>query len=114
SCPCDGASKFEFTMEGTTTVEANTVNLAVIVDSSDSVNDKRERNQSIEFAKDTVSAFADLNLFENGGTASFAQFSNSVSDGRTFTSQDEFNTFVDNTPRLNGGTRINKGIGRGR
>ncbi|CAM9889925.1 unnamed protein product, partial [Scytosiphon promiscuus] len=113
ACPCDAGSELVFIMEGETTVEANTVNLAVIIDSSGTVDDT-ERDQSIEFAKNTVAAFADLNLFENGGTASFAQFASLASEGGTFATQTAFNTFVETTPRIGGGTNIDDGIARGR
>lgn len=90
------------------------VNLAIIMDASRSV-DHDERPFAVKFAIDTVSAFAELNLFKNGGTASYAEFATDVSDGRTFTSQDEFDEYVEGTPRMadNRSTNIIGGIAKG-
>ena len=60
-----------------------------------------------------MAAFADLNLFENGGTASYAQFAWSAS-GSTFTSQSDFDNHVDTFERIGGFTRIDLGIAEGR
>jgi len=87
--------------------------VAIIVDASSSVDDT-ELDQSIAFAKDTVAAFADQSLFENGGTASYAQFASVASPGETFTSQLDFDNHVDTLPRIEGGTRIDLGVAEGR
>lgn len=89
------------------------VNMAIILDSSSSISGV-ERNQSIAFAKETVATYADLHLFEDGGTVSFAQFARYASDGGTFTSQEEFDAFVDATSTPPGGSRTGRGITRGR
>ncbi|CAN0258633.1 unnamed protein product, partial [Hapterophycus canaliculatus] len=89
------------------------VNLAIIIDGSSSVN-AAGFALSKEFAKDAVDAFADENLFVNGGTASFAQFSNSATTGGTFDSQVTFDTFVDAKAQIFGGTNIATGVARGR
>ncbi|CAN0434186.1 unnamed protein product, partial [Hapterophycus canaliculatus] len=85
------------------------------MDDSGSVDDS-ERQFAIQFAKDTVSAFASLNLFDNGGTASFAQFAVSASEGSTFTSQEAFDDYVDAAPRLTdySATNVIGGIAKGR
>ncbi|CAM9206965.1 unnamed protein product, partial [Ectocarpus sp. 8 AP-2014] len=114
TCPCDSDGQYSFTMEGKTTVTANTVNVAVIIDSSGSVDDD-EWDMSMAFAKDAVSSFANQNLFTNGGSASIAQFSSSASEGGTFYSLEDFNAFVDGTTKYSsGGTDIIDGIAKGR
>lgn len=70
------------------------------MDGSGSVHSVFERPLAVEFAKKTVTAFADLNLFNNGGTASFVEFAESTSEGGTFTSQEEFDDLVDVAPLL--------------
>eukprot|EP00752_Nemacystus_decipiens_P018573 g16652.t1 len=109
----DAGGDFTFTMEGTTTVTSNVVNLAIIVDASGTVDDL-ELADSIDFAKATVAAFAEQNLFENGGTASYAQFASSAQEGATFTSQLDFDNHVDTLNRISGGTRIDLGVAEGR
>ncbi|CAM9382994.1 unnamed protein product, partial [Hapterophycus canaliculatus] len=89
------------------------VNLAIIIDGSSSVN-AAGFALSKEFAKDAVDAFADENLFVNGGTASFAQFSSSATAGGTFDSQATFDTFVDAKTQIFGSTNIANGVARGR
>lgn len=58
-----------------------------------------------DFAKNTVAAFANRNLFDNGGTASYVQFSSSVESFGTFPSQSEFDAFVDGDDQA-GGTKM--------
>eukprot|EP00904_Undaria_pinnatifida_P002780 jgi/Undpi1/12502/HiC_scaffold_5.g02173.m1 len=73
SCPCVDAS-LTFTLEGETTVAANTVNLALVLDGSGSVSSSEFLSEQ-QFAVDTVAAFAARNLFDNGGMASYVQYS---------------------------------------
>ena len=89
------------------------VNVAVIIDASGSVS-TADWELSKEFAKNTVSSFAEQNLFANGGSASFAQFSSSASEGGTFYSVEDFNAFVDADTKYSGGTDIIDGIAKGR
>lgn len=90
------------------------VNVAVIIDSSGSVS-ASELLLEIDFAKKAVASFASRNLFTNGGTASYASFATSVSEGGTFSSTAEFDEFVDNDPRASGGsTNIAAGLSKGR
>ncbi|CAM9466023.1 unnamed protein product, partial [Sphacelaria rigidula] len=70
-----------------------------------------------DFAKNVVEAFANRNLFANGGTASYVQFSGSANSEFTTTSETEFNDIVDvDTQKwgLFGGTNIEAGIAAGR
>ncbi|CAM9786703.1 unnamed protein product [Ectocarpus fasciculatus] len=113
NCPCDAGSQYSFTMEGQTTVTANTVNVAVIIDASGSVG-TADWELSKEFAKNTVASFAEQNLFTNGGSASFAQFSSDASEGGTFYSVEDFDAFVDADAKYSGGTDIISGIAKGR
>ncbi|CAN0284302.1 unnamed protein product, partial [Ectocarpus sp. 12 AP-2014] len=89
------------------------VNVAVIIDASGSVG-TADWELSKEFAKNTVASFADQNLFTNGGSASFAQFSSDASEGGTFYSLEDFNAFVDADTKYSGGTDIIAGIAKGR
>ncbi|CAM9907142.1 unnamed protein product, partial [Hapterophycus canaliculatus] len=89
------------------------VNLAIIIDGSSGITPEGFA-LSKEFAKDAVDAFADENLFINGGTASFAQFSSSATAGGTFDSRATFDTFVDAKTQIGGGTNIADGVARGR
>ncbi|CBJ26488.1 similar to collagen [Ectocarpus siliculosus] len=113
NCPCEAGSQYSFTMEGQTTVTANTVNVAVIIDASGSVG-TADWELSKEFAKNTVASFAEQNLFTNGGSASFAQFASDASEGGTFYSLEDFNAFVDADVKHSGGTDIIDGIAKGR
>ncbi|CAN0402423.1 unnamed protein product, partial [Pylaiella littoralis] len=100
---CDSGTPFTFTMEGDTSVVNNLVNVVVVIDGSGSIRgdsqDEDEDNDwlaSKNFAKDTVAAFADENLFVNGGTASYVQFAAAdVHTGGPFSSQADFDAFVD-------------------
>ncbi|CAM9476653.1 unnamed protein product [Ectocarpus sp. 12 AP-2014] len=116
NCPCEAGSQYSFTMEGQTSLTANTVNVAVIIDSSGSVS-TAEWELSMEFAKNTVASFAEQNLFTNGGSASFAQFSSSASEGGTFYSLEDFDAFVDDETKYTTdgvSTDIISGIAKGR
>lgn len=87
--------------------------MAVVIDGSESIGvDNFEVAK--EFAKDTVAAFADKNLFENGGTASFVQFSDSAESGGPFFSQEAYDYYVDRQEHINGSTDIASGIEAGR
>ncbi|CAN0246410.1 unnamed protein product, partial [Pylaiella littoralis] len=113
TCPCDAGSDFSFNMLGATTIALNTVNVAVIIDGSSSVSgDDFVLEQ--EFAKNAVASFASRNLFDNGGKASYAQFSSSASEGGTFDNIADFNTFVDDDGQMGGGTDIIDGLAKGR
>ena len=87
------------------------VNLALIVDGSGSI---AEADFVVEknFAKQTVAAFAEKNLFVNGGEASYVQYSDDVISA-TFNSVEDFNEFVDADPRAGLGTRTSEGIEEG-
>lgn len=89
------------------------VNVAVIIDASGSVIDD-DFDLEKEFAKNVVASFASRNLFDNGGSASFAQFSGSASEGGTFFSSEDFDAFVDADPRQSGSTNIPAGVAKGR
>jgi len=69
-----------------------------------------------EFAKNVTASFAERNLFANGGTASYVQFSSNVddSDTGTFYSLADFNDFVDANDYIGGGTDIDGGINAAR
>lgn len=93
--------------------------MVVVVDGSGSIlGDSQEDEDndwlaSKNFAKDTVAAFADENLFVNGGTASFVQFAGSVNPGGTFSSQADFDAFVDAEEQMGTSTAIPLGIDAG-
>ena len=87
------------------------MNIALVLDGSGSVGNTDFLTEK-EFAKNVTTSFAERNLFANGGSASYVQFSDLVnsSDTGTFASLDEFNDFVDDNPHVNGGTDIDAGI----
>ena len=87
------------------------LNIALVLDGSGSVGNTDFLTEK-EFAKNVTTSFAERSLFANGGSASYVQFSDLVSssDTGTFASLDEFNDFVDDNPRVNGGTDIDAGI----
>lgn len=89
------------------------VNVALVLDGSGSIN---STNWVLEkrFAKDVVAAFAERNLFENGGTASYVQFDWSLESSGTFYSLESFNSFVDGDVQGKFGTTISIGIAEGR
>lgn len=93
------------------------VNLAVVLDASGSINNDTgidEWGLEKEFAKNTIAAFASRNLFENGGTASYVQFSDDANFPATFTSEAGFDAYIDATIQVEGDTNIVAGIAAGR
>ena len=89
------------------------VNLAIILDGSDSVV-PTEFAMEQEFAKSTVAAFAARNLFENGGIASYVQYSDYLVSSATFTSAQDFIDFAAADGKDGGGTTTSIGIIQGR
>ena len=88
------------------------MNLAVVLDGSGSVGSANFLVEK-EFAKNITAAFAERNLFSNGGTASYVQFTDSVdvNDTGTFYSLEDFNDFVDGNEYNSGArTDIDEGI----
>ncbi|CAM9524910.1 unnamed protein product [Pylaiella littoralis] len=112
NCRACGQIGFSFSVEGTTTVETNTVNLALVVDGSGSISPDDWELEKV-FAKDVVAAFTERNLFENGGKASYVQFSSYVYSSGSFTSQEDFDEFVDADFQSSGGTDISEGVAEG-
>ncbi|CAB1109109.1 unnamed protein product [Ectocarpus sp. CCAP 1310/34] len=102
-----------FTMEGATTLRTNIVNVVIVVDGSGSIVSSDWILEQ-QFAKDTVAAFARRNIFDNGGTASYVQFSTSTYDEGTFTSTESFDEHVDSVIQWGGDTDIADGIIAGR
>ncbi|CAN0540647.1 unnamed protein product, partial [Ectocarpus sp. 12 AP-2014] len=91
------------------------INVAVIIDASGSIFEiEGAFPLEKEFAKNVTASFAARNLFTNGGTASYATFSDDASDGGTFGSEAEFNEFVDNASWEEGDTNIEAGLSKGR
>ena len=92
----------------------------MVVDASNSITTtspsdnftRSEWTKEKEFAKSLVAAFADRNLFENGGTASYVQFHSVVQSFGSFTSLEEFNDFVDRDEKGIGGTNIDVGMAK--
>lgn len=64
------------------------------------------------FAKDTVEAFAEENIFENGGTVSFTQFSDVIPEtgGGTFFSKEAVDDALTSETLDGGGTDLTLGI----
>lgn len=95
------------------------VNLAIILDGSFSLH-PADIVLEQGFAKEVVAAFAERNLFENGGTASYVEYSILVAPGThlfgagTFLSAEDFNNFVDFDGQSGGGTTNSIGIDEGR
>lgn len=88
------------------------VNLAIVLDGSGSIN---STNFALEqgFAEDAVAAFAARNLFDNGGTASYVQYSSVLASSGTFTSAQDFNAFAAADVQSLGGTTTSIGIDEG-
>lgn len=84
------------------------VNIAIVVDGSASIGPD-DWIEEQKFAKDAVAAFASLNVFENGGTASYVQFTSLPLDMGTFASEEAFNTHLDSLTQFEGGTDIVNG-----
>eukprot|EP00752_Nemacystus_decipiens_P006426 g5789.t1 len=105
----DDEPSLTFTMEGATNLKTNNVNVVLVVDGSPSV-EPEEFVLAQEFAKDTVEAFGRRNIFENGGTASYVQFSGSTSYEGTFDSPESFNAHVDTVIQTGSGTDIAEGL----
>lgn len=84
------------------------VNVVVVVDGSPSIEDE-EWILEQQFAKYTVAAFAGRDLFVNGGTASYVQFSGYTTDEGTFNSTESFNAHVDTVDQFGSGTNIVSG-----
>lgn len=83
----------------------------MVIDGSASIN-STDFLEAKEFAKNITAAFADRNLFINGSTASYVQFSSIVypTDTGTFFSLDNFNAFIDGNIQRRGRTNIDAGI----
>ncbi|CAN0372348.1 unnamed protein product, partial [Scytosiphon promiscuus] len=88
------------------------VNLALVLDGSGSVSPSEFLLEK-DFAEDTVAAFAARNLFDNGGMASYVQYSSTLTSSGTFGSEKEFNAFVDADKQSKGGTATSIGINEG-
>ena len=88
------------------------MNLALVLDGSGSINaDDFLLEQA--FAIDAVNAFADRNLFDNGGTASYVQYAAVLVSSDTFDSAQSFNDFVNADNQMGGGTNTSVGINEG-
>ena len=88
------------------------MNLAVVLDGSGSVkSDEFALEQG--FAMDAVAAFADRNLFDNGGMASYVQYAMVLASSATFDSAQDFNDFVGADKQVKGGTTTSIGIAEG-
>lgn len=88
------------------------MNLALVLDGSASIYSEDWELEK-DFAKDVVAAFSEKKLFQNGGLASYVQFSSYVVSSGTFTSVADFNEFVDADEQSRGGTDIEDGIVEG-
>lgn len=89
----------------------------MVLDASGSINGRSgvdEWDLENEFAKNTVAAFASRNLFENGGTASYIQFSDEAISSEPFSSKANFDAYVDSSRQVDGDTNIVAGIAAGR
>lgn len=89
------------------------INLAVVLDASGSIS-STEWELEKNFAKDVISEFESKNLFANGGSASYVQFSSGVSSFGTFDSSAAYEDYVDADSKILGGTNIEAGIMKGR
>jgi len=69
------------------------ISLAIVVDGS-SGSSPAEFDLQKSFAQSAVASFAERNLFENGGTASYVQAGDTVASDGTFASQEAFDAFV--------------------
>lgn len=90
------------------------VNLAVIDTSSSGFIDS-DWLQKKEFVKDIAASFAERNLFDNGGTASYVQFNGTEYTSGTFSSTQRYDAFVDGTlSATTGDANVAAGIAKGR
>ena len=88
------------------------MNLAVVLDGSGSVkSDEFALEQG--FAMDAVAAFADRNLFDNGGMASYVQYAMVLASSATFDSAQDFNDFSDAAVQSGQSTVTSVGINEG-
>ena len=88
------------------------VNLALVLDGSGSI-DPADFELEQQFAVDTVAAFAARNLFDNGGMASYVQYSSTLISSGTFDSAQDFNDFADADVQSRQNTFTNLGIDEG-
>ena len=88
------------------------VNLVLVLDGSSSV---LPSDFALEqgFAMDAVAAFADRNLFDNGGMASYVQYAKHLASSASFDSPQDFNEFVGTDMQARGGTTTSIGIKEG-
>eukprot|EP00903_Cladosiphon_okamuranus_P012576 g11773.t1 len=105
----DDEPSLTFTMEGATNLKTNTVNVVLVVDGSPSV-EPDEFLLAQQFAEDTVEAFGRRNIFANGGTASYVQFSGYPTYEGTFDSPESFNAHIDTVIQTGFGTDIVDGL----
>eukprot|EP00903_Cladosiphon_okamuranus_P013604 g12670.t1 len=92
-CGCHSSTSFTFDVEGKVGLEENTVSLAIVVDGSSGPS-PAEFDLQKSFARDAAASFAEKNLFENGGTASYVQADDTVVSDGAFTSLEAFDAFV--------------------
>lgn len=88
---------------------ATQVNVAVVVDGSGSIVAADWETEK-EFAKKIVDTFDKQGIFENGGSASYVQFSSGLISWNTATSVQDFNHFVDGDIQAIGSTYASSGI----
>ena len=88
------------------------MNLALVLDGSGSI-EPSDFELEKDFAMDTVAAFADRNLFDNGGRASYVQYAKTLASSSTFDSAKAFDAFVDADTQAKGGTTTSVGIKEG-
>lgn len=88
------------------------MNLALVLDGSGSVGSSDFALEQ-DFAIDAVAAFADRNLFDNGGMASYVQYAKVLASSATFDSAQDFNDFVGADKQVKGGTTTSIGIAEG-
>ena len=88
------------------------MNLAVVLDGSGSIS-AADFELEQDFAMDAVNAFADRNLFDNGGTASYVQYSSSLVSSDMFDNAQDFNDFSDADVQSGQSTVTSVGINEG-
>ena len=88
------------------------VNLAIILDGSGSIDD-HEFELEQGFAVDIVTAFSGRNLFDNGGTASYVQYSSGLVSSGMFDTYNKFHDFSDADLQSGKGTITSVGIKEG-